>query len=138
MKFDNLKVGDKVYVVQSTGVGGAWHRNLKFRKYFQFELTVESVTKTQFRAGGMRFQKSGSGYGDNDFVAYFLGDKCYHGFYITGRDESGEFEKYRDSCDIIRRVSYDCKFVLDAKDFETALHAARLVLEAKLMCEQNQ
>ena len=138
MKFDNLQVGDNVYVVQSTGVGGAWHRNLKFRKYFQFELTVESVTKTQFCAGGMRFKKSGAGYGDNDFVAYFLGDKCYHGFYITGRDESDEFEKYRNSCNFIQNVSYICKFVLDAKDFETALRAANLVWEAKLMCEPSK
>jgi len=60
MKFENIKVGDKVVVKKSISLG--WNRS----KSFRVVTTVTKITKTQFTADGNRYKKdNGSMIGDS-------------------------------------------------------------------------
>ena len=139
MKFENVKVGDTVFVKHVLAYSFGWG-NGKFSKSFYLGYRVTKVTKTQFTAQfqkfEFRFKKDGVGFGC-DKVAYAVGD-AYRG--LMGEIEIPhcqyrEYLKHLHSIKTLKSVNdLDIK-VSDCKTIETALKVAELLKQAAKLVE---
>lgn len=104
MKFENIKIGDIIYIEEPVEYG--WG-NIR---YFWIPVPVSKVTKTQFVAGGYRFQKeSGKMIGGNRYSAYAknLGDKCYMFPSDVVTDQTTEMKEFKYKMKIIQKIKSD-------------------------------
>lgn len=91
MKFENIKIGDKVVVSKSISLG--WNRS----KSFNIVTTVTKTTKTQFTAGGNRYRKDHGGMiGDTWLIAEVYID--------DSQDQSKEMARFQKKLDYSRYI----------------------------------
>ena len=145
-KFENVKVGDTVMIKEWAGIGYQG----RFRKtYFGIDFyiahKVTKVLKTQFICGDLRFIKCGTGFGDNDKIAYkpnettnnYLGLKK-----IPNACQASEMNKYIKKIKPLKKYSTfigkDEVSPLKAKTVDDALEADKLMTKAKWIIEGKQ
>lgn len=89
MKFDGIKIGDKVMVESIVEYGWGVYRS------FWIPVKVKRVTKTQFvTSDDSRWNKDGKGIGDKKYShVTFLGEKTWQGKVVDQTEERNVFIK---------------------------------------------
>lgn len=130
-KFDDVKAGDNVFIRKTASIRYGFGSNC-FQKSFWIKLCVSSVTKTQFTAGMIRFNKNGAGIGDNSYYAYKSGDKEYQHSSELVPDvcQSPELSVYEDTLTTIKRALNIAPWLVNAESFDLAKQAAGMVMKA--------
>jgi len=100
IKFENIKVGDTVYVEKDVSYG--WHK----AETFYLPKIVTKVTKTQLTVeGGRRFSKErGKEVGASFSYAKSLGDKKYYAGGETVKDETNEMNIFKEKLKLEKSI----------------------------------
>lgn len=136
--FEDVKIGDKLFYVQSVGVGGRgvyWSKT-SFERDFVIECEVIRVTKTQFTTDVGRYRKSdGCGIGDSPRI-YRIGDKLgglhsskYRFVEVCEKNEMKAWESRLDPIREVCHVGLARVNILNIAYLEDALRAAELIKE---------
>lgn len=145
-KFEHVKVGDTVMIREWVGLGyrGNWSKTY-FGVDFYIAHKVTKVLKTQFRVDELRFNKDGSGYGENSYDAYRPGE-MKNGFgnptKIPTSCQNSEMLKYEKKIKPLKKYSVNISrgeiSPLRAKTVDDALEADKLMTKAKWIIDGKQ
>ncbi len=107
MKFENIKVGDTVYIEKT--IKYSWNRG----ETFFIPAKVKRITNTQFvTEGGERFKKDGRGIGGVKYrVAYNIGDSYGWGNKKTVKDQSVEMKLFEEKIRLERFLSQEIESI---------------------------
>lgn len=100
MKFENIKVGDTVFIEERVEYA------YRSGKSFTIPVTVTKVTKTQFTVeSGQRFKKDGRMIGGGLRSAYYEGEKMNWYDDTTVTDQTKEMEYFKQKLAAERRIN---------------------------------
>ena len=145
-KFENVEVGDAVMIKERVGIGykGSWGKTY-FGIDFYIAHEVTKVLKTQFRAGELRFNKDGSGYGENSYRAYKPGElmvRFGNQFKIPTSCQESLMREYEEKIKPLKKyptsIRKDEVSPLKAKTVDDALEADKLITKARWIIEGSK
>ena len=114
MKFEDIKVGDKVLIPFRVRSGGIFSNLVTF----YIERVVTRITKTQFCIGDRRFKKdSGSEVGDKYTYAFFDGDTIYHKGKDPIHDQTAEYRSFIKKRDLVREAEDELRNTISFEDW---------------------
>lgn len=137
MKFENIKVGDIVFVKHDLAYSFGWSGS-KFRESFYLGYRVIKVTKTQFTAQfqkfEFRFKKDGVGFGC-DKVAFAAGEIDRSNGKVIGKCQYRDYLNHAAQLKILRSADVLDIKINDCKTIETALKVSELLERAAKLIE---